>query len=639
MRRKFGWLAILGLGIGVPSLVFADQNTQQSLIVSANPVDNTPFVKNGRVEAVAKLGDRVYVAGTFTQVKNWQGSAPTLTKNYLFAYSATTGQIDAGWNPVVNSPVIDLAVAPDGSGVFAGGAFTTVNGVTRVGLVKLDPATGTTVTAFSAATGGGTGVYDMDIGGNKLYLTGTFTKVKGQTRTRLAAVNVTTGALDPEMTIALTDQSVVGTPTPWIKDHHIDVSADGTKLMVIGHFNTAGGLPRSQAALIDLTTTPDTVANWSTDKYVSFGYQTIATSVSIDPTGTFAVIVATCCPQFAGPNVTPSVLGDMAARFELAPNGLTQPTWWSATGTDTFTDVAISGTAVYVGGHFRWLNARNSSDTAGGVYRAGIAALDPDNGVAFNWNAGRDRGYGVLDSILTDDQYIIGHDTNVVGGEWHPKLAAFPLTGGIVNPPVLTPLLPVNLYSLPSVAGDVVTRSFDGAVIAAPTVTSNGDWSFVRGAFTNGQSLFAGSSDGKLYRYTFDGTTWTNPVDLTTRTDYVSGPAVSFSTVEAMGFVSKGLLFTRTGDTRLYWSGFNLESGLIGGFQEIIAGNGDGNDWSGARSIAIVGSTLYATWADGNLIALPMVGKIPAALATATVVSGPGIDGVNWTGQELVIAD
>lgn len=638
MRRRFAFIPLVGLLLGIPAFVAADQNTTQNLVVMADPVNNTPFVQDGRVEAVAKLGDRIYVAGNFTKVKNWQGSSPVQNRSFMFAYNVTNGQIDTGFNPVFSGPVVDLVVAPDGSGVFAGGAFSSVNGVVRVGLVKLDPTTGATVAAFKASTSGGTGVFDMDIGGSKLYLTGTFTKVKGQLRTRLASVDVTTGSVDPELTLGLTDQSTVGSLTPWIKVHHLDVSADGTKLMLVGEFGAVGGILRSQVALIDLSTSPDSVSNWSTDKYVSFGYRTIATSVSIDPTGTFAVVVATCCPAYGADGV-PTVLGDHAARFELAPTGLVQPTWWSATPTDTYSDVTVSGAAVYVGGHFRWLNARSPGDSTGAVFRAGIAALDPDNGVPFNWNAGRDRGYGIFDSIVTDDQYIIGHDTNAVGGEWHPRLAAFPLAGGILPPPVLIPTLPANLYSLPTVAGDVVMRTFDGALIGAPVVTSNGDWSWVHGAFTNGQTLYAGSVDGKLYRYTFDGATWTNPVDLSTRTDYVSGSSINFSNVETLGHVAKGLLYTRTGDPRMYWSGFNLESGIIAGYAYTVAGNGDGNDWSAARSIAVVGSTLYFTSADGTLRSVALTGRVPAALATAVTLSGPAIDGIDWSGQELVIVD
>ena len=519
-----------------------------------------------------------------------------------------------------------------------GGSFTIVNSATRVGVVKLDPVAGTTVAAFKAATGGGTGVFDLDVAGSKLYMVGTFTKVRGIARTRLAAVDLTTGAVDPDMVLALGGQNPAGKQTTWLKEHHIDASADGSKLMVVGDFSLVGGVPRTQVALIDLTTSPDTVANWSTDRYpFQTGYRTYVTSVDMDPTGTYAVVGATCCPVFSGS--VPTQLGDHATRFELAPIGAVQPTWWTTTGVDTFTDVSISGSAVYVGGHFRWLNAKTASNSIGGVSRPGLAALDPDTGIPFNWNPGRDRGYGVLDSLLTDDQLIIGHDTNVVGGEWHPRLAAFPLAGGVAPTPILTPTLPVSLYLLPAVAGvSVSSVGFDGVAIGVATAPSAGDWSWVRGAFTNGDSLYAGSSDGKMYKLTFDGITWASPTNISTRTDYISGQALNFSTIESMAYGAKGILYTRPGDPKLYWAGFNLESNIVGGYEYVVSGAADGANWAGVKSLAVVGTTLYVTTAAGDLISMPLVGKTPT-WAAQVVVSGPAIDGRNWSTGELVIVD
>ena len=640
MKRNtflLGLAAVAVAAAAIPAIAQANQQSIQATVVNANPTDTTPFVQDGRVDAISKIGNRVYVGGTFTKVKNWQGAAPIQPRSYLFAYDATTGKIDEGFNPIINAPVIALAAAPDGSGVFAGGAFSLVNSLARVGIVKLEPATGATVVAFKAGTGGGTGVYDIDVGANKLYMVGSFTKVKGVARTRLAAVDVTTGALDADMNLALTGQNTVGTPTTWIKEHHLDVSADGTKLMVVGDFSSVGGVARSQVVLIDLTTSPDSVANWASDKYpFQSGYRTYVTSVDIDPTGTYAVVGATCCPVFSG--AVPVQLGDHAARYELTSTGVVQPTWWTTTGTDTFTDVSISGTAVYVGGHFRWVNAKTNSNSQGAVKRAGLAALDPDTGIPFSWNPGRDRGFGVLDSLLTPDQLIIGHDTNVVGSEWHPRLASFPLAGGVAPPLISPPTLPVSLYLLPSVAGDVMASSFDGTTIGASVVASNGDWSWVKGAFTNAEFLYAASTDGRMYKLTAAGPTWGTPTDVSTRTDYVSGPALNFSQLESMAYLNKGILYTKTGDAKLYWAGFNLESNIVGGYEYKVSGETDGADWTGIRSLAVVGATLYATTADGSLISMPIAGRVPA-WAQQVVISGPAIDGRNWSGGELVIAD
>ena len=70
-------LTLLGVAaITIPTIAQANQQAIQPTIVNANPFDHTPFVQDGRVEALTKIGNRVYVAGNFTKVKNWKGSSP-----------------------------------------------------------------------------------------------------------------------------------------------------------------------------------------------------------------------------------------------------------------------------------------------------------------------------------------------------------------------------------------------------------------------------------------------------------------------------------------------------------------------------------------------------------------------------------
>ena len=48
---------------------------------------------------------------------------------------------------------------------------------------------------------------------------------------------------------------------------------------------------------------------------------------------------------------------DAAARFETADQGTAiEPTWINWTGGDSLYSVAVTGVAVYVGGHMRWLD-------------------------------------------------------------------------------------------------------------------------------------------------------------------------------------------------------------------------------------------------------------------------------------------
>lgn len=54
------------------------------VVVSDNPVNNTPHALDGTVRAIATVGDVVYVGGTFATVTN-AGQTAQLTRRSLFA--------------------------------------------------------------------------------------------------------------------------------------------------------------------------------------------------------------------------------------------------------------------------------------------------------------------------------------------------------------------------------------------------------------------------------------------------------------------------------------------------------------------------------------------------------------------------
>ena len=78
----------LAAATAVPSTALGVVHTK---VVSANPVDTTAHVKDGSVLAIAAVGNRVYVGGTFTTVVN-AGTSAQLTRNYLFAFDRTRGR-------------------------------------------------------------------------------------------------------------------------------------------------------------------------------------------------------------------------------------------------------------------------------------------------------------------------------------------------------------------------------------------------------------------------------------------------------------------------------------------------------------------------------------------------------------------
>ena len=170
----------------------------------------------------------------------------------------------------------------------------------------------------------------------------------------------------------------------------IDVTPDGSQLVVVGNFRTADALARDQVALIDLTGAAAVVrTDWRTRRYEPYcakrAFDSYMRGVDFSPDGSYFVIVTT-----GGPN--PGTLCDAAVRWETGATGdAVDATWVDETGGDTLWSVEITEQTVYIGGHNRWLNNTAGRDNAGAgaVPRPGIAALDPRTGIPLDWNPGR----------------------------------------------------------------------------------------------------------------------------------------------------------------------------------------------------------------------------------------------------------
>ncbi len=437
----------------VASPAIAAVSPGHQVIVSDDPADWTPHVQGGRVNAIVVAGNKVIVGGDFTQVRR-SNSSTFLPRNFLFAFDRTTGAIDTAFVPILDGAVETLALAPNGQSVFVGGLFNAVNGTTRRKVALLNTANGQLVTTFQANASAK--VLDLAVVGSRLYMAGAFATVKGVAAQGLAAVDTTTGNVDPGVNFTFTNPRS-GSP----RVLKIDVTLDGTRLVAIGNFQLVNGLDRKQIALFDLTTAPVTIANWHTNQFAqvvpgtttawcSTAFDTYMRDVSFSPDGSFFIVGTTGAYRA-------NRLCDTITRWPTAVTGSDlMPTWVDWSGGDTTTAVAVTETAVYVGGHQRWWNNPYAGDTPGpgAVPREGIAALDPVNGLPFRWDPGRDRGVGVFALLPTPDGLWVGSDTDNIGGEFHGELALMPLAGGTAVPSPQTIGLPNNLHDLELGRGD-----------------------------------------------------------------------------------------------------------------------------------------------------------------------------------------
>lgn len=398
-------------------------------VVNPNPIDNTPHIlgTDTRTEAVLDLGTKVVVGGTFTSVKRYNQPA-TFARPYLFAYDKATGAIDPTFLPNPNGKVTALLRAGDG-GILVSGQFSAIGGRAVPYVAKLDPTTGAAAAGFAPRPDGM--VYDMHLAGGHLYLGGTFRKVGSTPRTNFAAVDPATGAVR-----AGADVAFASAPRGITRVMRFDVSPDGRKLVAIGNFARVGGQVRENVAVLDLTTSGGaTVAGWRTDRYkdltcgtTSSPWDTPIYDVDMAPDGRWFVIVTT------GGRANPTTkLCDTAARWETATAGVATPTWVNHTGADSLTSVAVTGAAVYVAGHNRWLDNPQGQDAAGpgAVDRPGIGAIHPTTGKALSWNPGRERGLVAPRLVATAEGLYVLSDSNKLAGEYHPRLSYLTLTGSL----------------------------------------------------------------------------------------------------------------------------------------------------------------------------------------------------------------
>src|SRR5215207_4742920 len=448
--------------------------TAQSQVVSDRPAAFTPNVLDGRVNAIVQVGGTMIIGGQFGQVQA-AGSTTTLTRNNILAFNATTGALSTTFVPSFDGEVTSLLVAPDGQSVWVGGFFNTVNGSTSQSLTRLDVANGQRTAGFTPPAMNGR-VKDMRLVGGRLWIAGTFGTVSGAARPALATLNPNTGARDAYMGLNISGAHNGGV-TQVMK---IDVTPDGRKMVGIGNFTTVGDQARRQIFMLDLTGPSAALSSWDTLFYTTTCasvFNSYMRDLDISPDGSYFVFTTT------GAYGGPTGACDTHARFETGFTGPgATPTWVNYTGGDTTYAVAITGTAVYLGGHFRWMNNPFAGDQAGpgAVSRQGIAALDPTNGLPLRWNPGRTLGVGVFDLLATSQGLWVGSDTDRIGGfSYRARIAFFPLAGGTTVPPRGTGTLAGNVYQAgqTTVPGDpsVLYRVHAGGA-ALPANTPGPDW-------------------------------------------------------------------------------------------------------------------------------------------------------------------
>ncbi len=650
-------LALTGLAPATPAAALTSPD-----LVATVPATTTPSVlDNGsgtaEVLAIAKVGSRIVIGGTFSSIADPAG-IPTAANN-LAVFDAATGEVTA--LPTVDGAVQALAKGSKKGTVWVGGSFNTVNGKARPKLALIDVKTGQLVKSFAPPILDAK-VTDLVRVPGHLIVGGKFRTADGNKQHALISLDKKTGANDRWIKLSFTGHHnwIKGTDNRAQAPRGITamaVDSERTRLVVVGNFTKVDGLTREQVAVIDLTRRhPGLWRTWATESFASEcnyrRFDSWVRDVVVGANDSYFVVASTG-GGYGG------TLCDSAARLELKTRSRTvTPTWVSWTGGDTLDSVAADDRAIYIGGHMRWVNNSYGRDEAqaGAVPRPSIAALDPETGLPWSWNPGRHpRGVGVQALLVTGEGLYVGSDTDYLGKAEYlrPRIALLPRVGGQALPAMAPPPNPdVYRAGTPDLGTGQLERLHLGPNGVDQTwpipLDSDVPWGSVRGAFTVDDDLWLTMANGDLIKRPFDGeavgapTTvepWNDPFWSDQQTGSRGNQTYkgkqsplgsALANVRALTY-SDGLLFyTNYGSTALNVRGFNPESGVVADRGSIVP---DVVVPMSTTGLFVKGTSMYLADADGTLTRRSLQGR--ALASTGSVVSGPGIDGTNWADAVL----
>ncbi len=360
-----------------------------------DPNWNPGMATGSQVRAMALSGNSLYIGGNFSTVSG-------IGRNNIAKLDADgTGALDTTWNPDADSIVSTLIVSEAGDKLYAGGDFRNVGGFSRKGIARMDSTGNGSVDSWDAAPVGIPGfiasVKALDLAGNHLYAGGQFAEIGGQVRSNIARLSTMDASADSAWN-----------PNINKKVLSLLLSADGSRLHVGGRFFKTG-----QEDSLSFSTVDSSGGNL----IAGFNDLNIADSGSIQ-----ALEKNGDNLYFAGDFVR--VNGQ--PRFFLGKINSTtgQAQDWGADFNSSVWALALSsdGSALYVGGDFTDI---------GGTQRNHLAKLSAANAsVISGWD--RDTNGSVRALLLNgNDLYVGGRFYIIQGGTQHYLAKLFADTGAL----------------------------------------------------------------------------------------------------------------------------------------------------------------------------------------------------------------
>jgi large repetitive protein len=492
-RPFTGLVAVAVVGLGVPAVSASVANAAPAAPVApvalaalavpgGQPVPghtklvpttaraNTPRISNGQITDIEVIGNRVFIAGTFTSLANTIGNTATVNQANLASYNIDTGLIDTGFRPTFNGGVAEVEASPDGTKLFVGGSFSTVSGVARQKVASLNLTTGVPVPGFNFTGATNNQVTALAATNTTVYIGGRFTKINNVNMTGLAAANAATGVVDPGFVNPITGGIGV---SGVLSVQRLKLTHDNTKLLVIHTGRQIAGQDRLGIGLIDTAT--KLLLPWRTrlwdDNLARAGGVTRIVNGDISPDDSYFVVTSG-----DGGDLPP--ISDTAVRFPIAGADNVQPDWVARDFDSTYT-VAITEVAVYIGGHFNWNESPTANQPWPGLDNVGygtgqglsgyglgdqvvrrdhLGALDPATGTALEWDPGSNSFEGNKALKATSRGLFTGGDATIQGGVKTGRVAFFDFNTAPAASPIDTTITtPIEGRVIPAGQGFTIT--------------------------------------------------------------------------------------------------------------------------------------------------------------------------------------
>lgn len=352
------------------------RNNAAELGTDGTPTSWNP-VANGPVDALGQNTGTgsVLIGGELSSLN-------AIAVSNLAALSRSTGALDPTWNASANGSVLAMVVSADGSQLYLGGTFTSVNGVARAELAKVGTSAGALDPTFHPATS--KSVEALALYGSKLFVGGTFSTLAGMSTKYLGLVDATTGVGNPAFA-----------PAPNGIVEALGLTSTGNSVWVGGSYTTIGG--RTAAGLEAVSSTTGVASSWAPSPRPSR-----VMAISAVP-GT--VCIGSRSNQVGCYNTTTG-----KASVYVKNDGNVQA-------------VAIAGSTVYAGGHFNVTHL-----TTGDVARRKLESFDLGTGALQTWAPTINSALGVFAIAPATEGLLVGGDFTEISSVQQQGIALLPGT-------------------------------------------------------------------------------------------------------------------------------------------------------------------------------------------------------------------